>query len=345
MPSRSSLPVLTPTAESDRAGIVGDHLDPRIASAVQVVAQEAPGEPRPGPHLFALLKLCRPRQWAKNVFLLMPLFFSLSHGSLGAVLATAMAFACFCLWTSAVYCVNDVLDAPADRTHPRKRNRPIAAGQVASSLALGFAFVLVTLAALISTTFLPVAFLGLGGLYLLNSLAYCLLLKRRVIVDVLSIAIGFVLRLLAGCAAIGVQPSSWIIVCGFSLALLLGYGKRRLELDAVERPTDYRPTLDSYTVDKLNLLLSVTAALCLLSYALYTVSPQTILLHRTENLLFTVPFVAYGVFRYLFKVQEGQHDGPVEVLLKDRIFMVNGLLWLTSVVFVLYVLPLTGFQP
>src|SRR5262249_21287673 len=159
--------------------------------------------------------------------------------------------------------------------------------------------------------------------YLLNSIAYCLLLKHQVIADVLSIAIGFVLRLLAGCAAIGAEPSSWIIVCGFSLATLLGFGKRKLELGNLQQPGTYLPILTLYSEEKLNLLLGITASLCLLSYMLYTVSPETIRLHGTEQLVYTVPFVAYGVFRFLFKVQDGQYDGPVELLLKDRVFAVN----------------------
>lgn len=311
-----------------------------VAIPARVVGRVAGLQPRL--RLHDVVGVCRPRQWAKNVFLLAPLFFSMSLGSLSAVQATVLAFGCFCLWSSAVYAVNDVLDAPTDRRHPRKRLRPVAAGRITPGAALGLAFILAVSAALAAAALLPAAFLGCAALYLLNSLAYCMVLKHRVIVDVLSIAMGFVLRLLAGCAAIGVQPSSWIILCGFSLALILGYGKRRLEIAALERPGDYRANLESYSIDKLNLLLAVTAALCLLSYALYTVAPQTVLLHGTERLIYTVPFVAYGVFRYLFKVQEGNHDGPVELLLTDRVFLVNGVLWLASVLVILYLAPLVG---
>src|SRR5262249_27541791 len=122
-------------------------------------------------------------------------------------------------------------------------------------------------------------------------------LKHRVIVDVLLIAIGFVLRILAGCAALGLRPSSWILVCGFSLAMLLGFGKRRLEIDEGGLATGYRRSLQSYSEAKLNLLLGITSSVCLVSYMLYTVSPQTIQLHRTENLIYSVPLVIYGIFR------------------------------------------------
>lgn len=283
-----------------------------------------------------VLRTCRPGQWTKNVFVLAPLLFSQKITEVGAVLAGLTAFACFCLWSSAVYCWNDILDAPADRQHPRKCHRPIAAGRLSSGFAVFLGLFLAVEAGLIGFTFLPTVFLVYGFLYLANSLTYCLLLKHRVIADVMSIAVGFVLRLMAGCATIGVQPTSWLLVCGFSLALLLGFGKRRLEIAALTEPGKYRPTLEYYSVDKLNVLLGTASSICLLTYMLYTVSPQTVALHNTDKLIYTVPFVAYGVFRYLFKVQEGLYDGPVEILLRDRIFLVNGLLWLAAVLVILY---------
>ena len=283
-----------------------------------------------------VIRTCRPGQWAKNVFVLAPLLFSQKITDVWAVMAAGTAFACFCLWSSAVYFWNDVLDAAADRQHPRKCNRPIAAGRISSGFAVFLGFFLAVEAGLIAVSFLPAVVLLFGLLYLANSVGYCLLLKHRVIADVMSIAVGFVLRLMAGCATIGVQPTSWLLVCGFSLALLLGFGKRRLEIAALAEPGKYRPTLDYYSVDKLNVLLGTASSICLLTYMLYTVSPQTVALHNTDKLIYTVPFVAYGVFRYLFKVQEGLYDGPVEILLKDRIFLINGLLWLVAIVVILY---------
>jgi decaprenyl-phosphate phosphoribosyltransferase len=289
-----------------------------------------------------IVTICRPRQWTKNVFVLAPVLFSESIGKPANLLSAGIAFVCFCLWSSSVYCLNDVLDAKADRQHPRKRNRPIPSGRVSSALATMLGIGLAVLGGIIAYQALPLPFLFFGSIYLANSVLYCLLLKHRVIVDVLSIAIGFVLRLLAGCAAINVEPTSWILVCGFSLAMLLGFGKRRLEVDAVSQASEFRPALQSYSIDKLNLVLGVTSSICLLSYMLYTVSPQTVQLHHTDKLVYTVPFVAYGIFRYIFKVQEGQHDGPVEVLLKDPIFAINGLLWLVTIIAVLYFLPASG---
>lgn len=304
---------------------------------------------RPTPAMaFDLYRLMRVRQWTKNVFVLAPLVFSEKVLSPPAILDAAIAVACFCLWSSAVYCLNDTLDARADRIHPRKRNRPVASGRVAPATAIAFAALLLATGVTLAALTLPASFLVAGGLYLVNSLVYCLGLKHRVIVDVLSIAIGFVLRLIAGCLAIGVPPSAWILVCGFSISLVLGFGKRRLELATVAQDReDFRPALQSYSQDKLDLLLGITASLCLMSYMLYTVSQETIQIHKTTGLIYTVPFVAYGVFRYLFKVHEGRHDDPVEVLYKDPVFAINAALWLMAVVAALYgsrLLGLVGFQ-
>jgi 4-hydroxybenzoate polyprenyltransferase len=307
------------------------------------VTQVAPG-PQPGTSLAATLRgwvaLCRPRQWVKNVFVLAPLLFSesvLRNATLA--LHALAALGCFCLISSAVYAFNDLLDAEADRAHPRKRHRPVASGRVTPAGAVTVVVLLVASATGLAVAVLPPLFLLVLGLYLVNSLLYCLWLKHHVIVDVLVIAIGFVLRLLGGCAAIDVTPSSWILVCGFSLALLLGFGKRRTEVEGLDRGTDYRPALQSYNAAKLDTLLAISTAVCLIAYILYTVAPETVARHNTPYLVYSVPFVTYGLFRYLFKVQEGKGDGPVEILSKDPVFAVNAGLWLISVVCLLYLRP------
>ena len=276
----------------------------------------------------------RPKEWLKNLFVLAPVIFSESF-HLKAFLTTGLAVVCFCLWSSAVYLFNDIVDAEADRSHPRKRHRPIAAGRITPATAAGLAMTLTGLGILLSLLLLPRLFLIFGLLYLGNSLAYCLWLKHRIIVDVLVIGIGFVIRLLAGCAAVGVEPSSWLVVCGFSLALVLGFGKRRAEVANLEQTSEYRPLLKVYNTQKLDTLLGIGCSVCLLSYMLYTIDPETIRLHGTRYLLYTVPFVAYGLFRFVFKVQDGEGDGPVEILTGDPIFALNGLLWLAAVVVIL----------
>lgn len=284
----------------------------------------------------AVWQLCRPQEWLKNVFVLAPLLFSGALRHRAAVAAALVAVGCFCLWSSAVYCYNDVRDAAADRRHPRKRLRPVAAGQLSPAWALWCCAGLALAAAVAAWALLPWPFVIAGGCYLANSALYTLVLKHHAIVDVLSIASGFVMRLLAGCVAIAVAPSLWLVVCGCALAMLLGFGKRRLEIAHVLVGAAFRPALLAYNVLKLNLLLGVTAAVCLLSYTLYTVAPTTIERHGTARMVYTVPLVAYGLWRYVLKVRAGQHDGPVEVLLGDWIFPTIGVLWLLLVLMAIY---------
>jgi 4-hydroxybenzoate polyprenyltransferase len=278
------------------------------------------------------ITLMRPEHWVKNSFVAAPLAFAhLSMPAMDALRAAALATIAFCLMSSSVYCFNDVRDAPTDRAHPKKCGRPVAAGRVSPSTALLLAAALAAGAGAIAWIALPFGFAVAAAAYLANNILYTFVLKEKVIADVMAIALGFVLRLLAGSAAIGVVPSSWLLVCGFSVALLLGFGKRRVEL-TLARPTAYRAALRMYTADKLDTVLGACTAVAMLSYILYTVSPETIRLHHTDKLVYTIPFVAYGLFRYVFKVQEGVGTGPVDILLSDRIFLLNGLLWIGAVV-------------
>jgi decaprenyl-phosphate phosphoribosyltransferase len=302
-----------------------------------------PAKRPPTSHLAGdLIRLCRPRQWVKNIFVIAPLLFSRTLFNPSAGVKSLVAFVCFCVWSSAVYCINDALDAEADRRHPRKKNRPVASGRVPASFAYLLSLGLIGLGAAVGRTFLPCAFLFCGVLYLVNSLAYTLVFKYRVIADVIVIAVGFVIRLLAGCAALGVEPSLWIQVCSFSLALLLGFGKRRLEVGNLANGGAFRSVLELYDVPKLNLLLGITSSICITSYMLYTVAPHTVEFHQTDKLIYSVPFVAYGIFRYLFKVQRDDCDGPVEILLYDPIFALNCFAWLGTIVVIIYLAPTTA---
>jgi 4-hydroxybenzoate polyprenyltransferase len=286
--------------------------------------------------LVDLSRLLRPKQWAKNVFVLLPLLFSQAALDWTRVASAGLAFGVFCLLASAVYILNDLIDLEADRLHPRKCQRPLASGRIQSGVAVALGLALVLAAGCVAAMALPRTVLPVAGVYLANSILYCVWLKQRVIVDVLLIAIGFVLRLLVGCAAIEVEPSSWLVVCGFSLALVLGFGKRRTEVEQLAGREDIRSVLQVYTAAKLDTLLSITCAISLLAYMLYAVAPETVARHQTQNLIYTVPFVAYGLFRYLFKVQEGKGDGPTEILLSDPIFALTGFLWALSILVVLY---------
>ena len=234
------------------------------------------------------------------------------------------------------------MDRRKDARHPTKHKRPVASGVVSPLLAIIFSISLSATAIITASLLLSPAFLFVGMLYLVNNLAYCLTLRNQVILDVMSIAAGFVLRIFAGCLAIGIMPSNWMIVCGFSLALLLGFGKRRLEIGrSLDNPNTgvpanaCRKTLNSYPIEFLNILLGVSSMMCLMSYMLYTIAPETIAIHGTPYLIYTTPFVVYGVFRYSIRCIKGGSDGPIEVFMQDKAFVINGIAWLSCVGLVL----------
>ncbi|MDO4628938.1 MAG: decaprenyl-phosphate phosphoribosyltransferase [Planctomycetia bacterium] len=289
-----------------------------------------------------LLRLLRPHQWVKNAFVLLPVLFSgvlEARGILNVSEVILPVFVAFCAWSSAVYVLNDIVDRKADATHPRKKNRPIASGKVSVSLAsvVGFLLVIVPIVWFtvqsvsgnegenVSQHALLV--LVTGCAYLVNSLLYCFWVKKQAILDVFSIAFGFVIRILAGCGALGVMPSSWILVCTFSVALFLGFGKRRAEIAILTPENEFRSVLRNYSSEFLNILLAISGSLSLMTYLLYTLDPHTAELHHTQSLIFSVPFVFFGIFRYAQNVLSGKFDGPDEVLLRDPIFLINSILW------------------
>lgn len=293
-------------------------------------------------------KMLRPQQWTKNVFVLFPALFGgvMKTMTLPQILElSGAAFLAFCAWSSAVYILNDILDRHADAQHPRKKHRPIASGKIRISAAVGIALLLL-LVPLAGSIFAPrwfperfpdsfhlLPFLGLA--YVFNNILYCIIFRNHVLLDVFSIAIGFVLRVLAGCCVLGLEPSIWILVCTFSLALYLGFGKRRMEVACLTPENDYRSVLHLYPPEFLNFLLAVSGCVCIVAYLLYTLSPETAALHRTKALIFSVPFVFYGIFRYALDAMKGLYDGPDEVLFHDRAFFINILCWVACVVVVL----------
>lgn len=296
------------------------------------------------------LQMLRPRQWSKNAFVLFPALFGGVLGgteTLRVLALSGTAFAAFCAWSSAVYILNDILDRKADSLHPRKKNRPIASGRVRISTAAGIAVLLA--AAPLAGCFLAPEFLPekaalpgtfmllplLGMIYVLNNILYCTLFKKYVLLDVFSIAAGFVLRVLAGCCVLGITPTTWILVCTFSLALYLGFGKRRMEVACLTPENDFREVLRLYPPEFLNFLLGVSGGVCLLSYLLYTLSPETAEIHGTSALIYSVPFVFYGIFRYALDAMKGKYDGPDEVLFHDRAFSINILCWTLCVAAIL----------
>lgn len=292
--------------------------------------------------MFAPLEALRPKQWTKNLLLFVGVIFS-QHLSDMALLQRAMAgFVAFSLLSGSVYVLNDLMDVEADRQHPKKCKRPIASGRLPVPLAWGMLPAILAAVAAISWWLGP-AFMTVAGIYLASNLAYSFWLKHKVIIDVFLIANGFMLRAIAGVELIRqVQPdtllSPWLLVCTFFGALFLGVSKRRRELvNAGSNASEQRAVLRRYTPELLEVMLTVSASTTLMSYALYTMWPSTVEKFGTDRLLYTVPFVAFGVFRYLYLVRVSEtSEDPSAVLLTDRPIQATVALFLAAIVWVLY---------
>jgi len=290
----------------------------------------------------ALLESLRPKQWTKNLLVFAGVVFSQHAGDRAPLLRAVAGFVAFSLLASSVYLVNDLRDVESDRLHPRKRMRPIASGRLRPGTA--WAAVPVLLAAVVAiAAWLGPSFAWVLAAYLVSNLAYSFGLKHHVILDVFLIAIGFVLRAVAGVellkpVAPETQLSSWLLVCTFFGALFLAVSKRRRELaTAGGGAPDQRAVLAMYTPDLLDLMLAVAASATLMSYALYTIWPATVAKFGTEALIVTVPVVAYGVFRYmhLVRVSETSED-PSQVLLSDRPIQAAVALFVALALWILY---------
>jgi 4-hydroxybenzoate polyprenyltransferase len=288
--------------------------------------------------ILAILQTMRPRQWVKNVLVFAGLIFSGSIIDVVLVVRAFIAFGAFCLFSSAVYIINDIIDVANDRIHPTKRLRPIASGRLKPSVAAAAAIVLAAAAFLISLS-IGSNFVFVSSLYFVLLTLYSLVFKKVVILDILILSSGFVLRAIAGAVAIGVFISSWLLTCTIFLALFLSLCKRRNEL--VLLGTDsvgHRPILAEYSPALIDQLIAVVTGSALISYSLYTADDATVERLGTENLVYTIPFVIFGIFRYLYLVHQKSLGGsPDRVLLEDRPELINSILWLTAVIFIIYV--------
>ncbi|MCM2254461.1 MAG: decaprenyl-phosphate phosphoribosyltransferase [Vicinamibacteria bacterium] len=284
-----------------------------------------------------LLAALRPHQWTKNLVVFAALGLSKHLFELGPLLQAGLAFLCFCALSGTVYLVNDLVDVERDRLHPEKQQRPIASGAVSVPLARSAALVLgagsLTVAALLSLEFLACAIA-----YLALNLLYSFRLKNVVILDVLSISLGFVLRAVAGGVAIVVPISDWLLVCTILLALFLALAKRRAEITGLEAAASgHRAILAEYSPYLLDQMISVVTASCLTAYAFYTLAPETVAKFQTDRLSWTIPFVIYGIFRYLYLVHRKDQGGsPSDVLLTDRPLLLTVFLWAVAVVAIVY---------
>ncbi len=283
---------------------------------------------RPFPSAAHLLRTGRPKQWTKNVFVFAALFFARKLGEPLLVGRALLAFVSFCLLSSSVYYINDICDLEADRAHPVKRNRPIASGHVPLGLARIVALLL-AIAGLAMAYSLGVPFFGIVLLFWIQNLAYSFWLKHIVILDVMLIATGFLLRSVGGAVALPVKISGWLGLCTIMLALFLGFTKRRQEIVVLgEDASRHRGILTHYNLPFLDQMISVVTASTVMSYALYTVSPEVVQKFGTTNLFWTVPFVLFGIFRYLFLVHvKSDGDNPTRVVLGDLPLQINIALW------------------
>lgn len=296
-------------------------------------------QPVPAGEVIAdLVRLARPNQWVKNVFIFPALIFA-QRSDREAFVAAGLAFIAFCLLSSAIYALNDVLDRKEDRLHPKKRNRPVAAGRISASGAILAAFGL-ALVGLVVAGQVHRAVAITGTVYMVLMIAYNVVLKHRVIVDVIAIAIGFLLRAVAGAFAVQVAISPWLLVCTFTLCMFLGFGKRQCELAAFnhsnQQAANHRSTLIHYSPVLLSHLLTTSAGIAIVTFLVYTLDPQTQAKFHSSLLIYTTPLVFYGVFRYTMLVQAGQHSGPNEVLLNDKPFLLTIVAWAISAVAIVY---------
>jgi len=303
------------------------------------LTEEAPKQPEPPRRslLHALLAALRPKQWTKNLLLLAGLLFTLDHPHSVPDIARAFgAVALFCLLSGCAYLLNDLQDVEADRLHPKKRRRPIACGDLPVGVARGFVIVVAPLALALSWITIGPGFFIMAALYFAVTLAYSFSIKHIVLLDVLVLASLYVLRAAAGALAIDVTISVWLLLCTLLLALFLGLTKRRGELITLGDNPVTRRILAEYSLPMLDQMITIVAASCLMAYSLYTFNSETA--GRTHHyLMATIPFVLYGLFRYLYlSHKKGMGEAPETVLLEDRPLLVNIGLYILTAALVVY---------
>ncbi len=283
----------------------------------------------------ALLVSTRPKQWTKNGLLFLGLIFARSLGEPNLVVRASLGFIDFCFLASATYLVNDLIDMERDRQHPTKRKRPIASGRISPSVATATA-VLLLIGSLAMAAALGTPFALMALLYLTLTFSYSLWLKHVVIVDVLAVAAGFVLRAAAGAVVITVPISPWLYVCTMLGALFLAIGKRRHELVLLEgSATNHRRILEEYNLPLLDQMISVVTSATVIAYSLYTFSAEN--LPRNGAMMLTVPFLLYGIFRYLYLIHVKKVGGaPEDLLLSDRHLLATVVGWGITSVLILY---------
>ncbi len=284
-----------------------------------------------------LIQSLRPKQWTKNVLLFAGLIFSKNLFHLPLFIKALAGFIYFCALSGSLYLLNDLLDREQDKKHPEKSKRPLASGRLSVKLVVVSVIILSSLA-LMGSFMLDKSFGFVALIYFLLIIGYTLWFKNIVILDVIVIALGFVLRAIAGAEIINVTISSWLLMCAIFLALFLGLCKRRHEIVIMgAKAASHRKILGEYNTILLDQMVSVVTASTVIAYAFYTTAPVTIEKFGTRNLIFTLPFVLYGIFRYLYLVHKKNLGGSPElILLKDKSMIVDLLLYMISVGVIIY---------
>lgn len=273
-----------------------------------------------------LIKLLRPKHWIKNFFVLGALIFSSSFLDANKVISALAAFFLFCLVSSCVYIMNDIVDLERDKLHPKKRLRPLASGKV--SLKSAKTLLAAMMVVVFTTSFLVDTYIALLlALYFFNNILYSFKIKHIVLLDVLSISFGFILRIITGGVAIDVQLSPWIVLCTLFISLLLGFEKRRAEIVSLEKDSSsHRAILEEYSLELLDQLATISVSCTLVFYALYT-----IMVYPEKPMFITTIFVVYGVFRYKLLIQHnGQGGSPTDTIIADRSIVITVALWTAS---------------
>jgi 4-hydroxybenzoate polyprenyltransferase len=279
----------------------------------------------------------RPQHWIKNLFVFAAIVFSKNIFNLSLLEKTVIAFISFCLLSSSLYILNDLKDLEEDKRHPLKSKRPLASGRLKKSYAI-FSFGVLGFSSLILAVSLNWAFFLISLIYFFLQVAYSFWLKHVVILDVFVIAAGFLIRIVAGGLAIKVTLSSWLLICSTLLALFLALSKRRHELVFLaKKASEHRPILEEYSPYFLDQLIAVVTASIVVAYCLYTISEETVAKFGTANLLFTVPFVLYGIFRYLYLIHQKFEGGsPETLIIKDKPLLIDIFLWIVTAILILY---------
>lgn len=272
----------------------------------------------------------RPRQWYKNLVIFIGIVFSLNLLNFNLWIDAIGAFAIFCTLSGSIYLINDILDIEKDKNHPKKRFRPIASGKLKLNYVILTVIILIALSFVISYL-INLLFLVAALTFFLLLLIYSTFLKNLIIVDIMIISTGFVIRAVAGCLAVGVLVSPWLIICAFLLALFLGIGKRRHELVLLgDDAANHRKILDGYSTKMLDQMMNITTSALIMSYSLYTFFTGKI------SIMLTIPFAFYGLFRYIYLVHTENFGGEPEMLFKDKGMILSMSLWILLVILVLY---------